>query len=143
MAELSDFQRAIVTEARSWLGTRFAHHGRTKGRSCDCAGLVIGVGAAVGCPIVDEAIYAPRPDPAMLLAHCERQGLRVPVAQAQVGDVALFAFQGQPQHLAILGDYFAGGLSMIHAFSLARKVVETRLDDSWPLVGVFRFKQVA
>lgn len=139
---LTDWQRAIVAEARSWLGTRFAHHGRVKGRSCDCAGLVIGVGAAIGQPVVDEAQYERRPDGAMLLAHCERQGLRVPVAAAQVGDVALFAFKGEPQHLAILGDYFAGGLSMIHAHSLARKVVETRLDESWPMVGVYRFKGI-
>lgn len=139
--ELTDFQKAIVAEARSWLGTRFAHHGRVKGRSCDCAGLVIGVGAEVGCPIIDEAQYDRKPDGAMLLAHCETQGLRVPIHEAQPGDVALFAFAGEPQHLAILGDYFAGGLSMIHAFSLSRKVIETRLDDSWPMVGVFRFKE--
>lgn len=139
--EPSELQRRIVAEAREWIGTRFAHHGRTKGRGCDCAGLIIGVGAAVGADIIDEPIYAPRPSGTMLLAHCERQGLRVAVQAAQPGDVALFAFKGEPQHLAVLGDYFAGGLSMIHAYSLARKVVETRLDDSWPIVGVFRFKE--
>ena len=143
MRQITDFQRRIVAEARSWIGTRFAHHGRVKDSACDCAGLIIGVGAAIGCPIVDEAAYSPRPDGAMLLAHCERQCLRVAVADAQVGDVALFAFKGQPQHLAILGDYYAGGLSMIHAFALARRVVETRLDESWPMIGVFRFKEAA
>lgn len=34
----------IFTISRSWLGTPFAHRQSTKGRGCDCAGLILGVG---------------------------------------------------------------------------------------------------
>src|SRR3569833_631271 len=34
---------AIVTEARSWIGTRYRHQGSMKGVGCDCLGLVRGV----------------------------------------------------------------------------------------------------
>ncbi len=41
-----------------------------------------------------------------------------------------------------MGDYHAGGLSMIHAYAPSRKVVENRLDVVWSqrLVGAFRFR---
>ena len=34
---------AIVTEARSWIGTRYRHQASLKGVGCDCLGLVRGV----------------------------------------------------------------------------------------------------
>jgi hypothetical protein len=54
------------------------------------------------------------------------------------------AFDSEPQHVAIVGDYAYGGLSIIHAFLMARKVVETRLDDVWQcrVVAAYKFRGV-
>lgn len=49
---MSDQPYRIVAEARSWIGTPFAHQGRKKGQGVDCLGLLIGVAAALrlrGC----------------------------------------------------------------------------------------------
>ena len=38
----------IVAEARAWVGTRWQHQQHTKGVATDCAGMVYGVGHALG-----------------------------------------------------------------------------------------------
>jgi hypothetical protein len=43
----------------------------------------------------------------------------------------LMRFEGDPTHLAIVGEHPEGGLSIIHAYAFSRKVVEHRLDEKW------------
>jgi hypothetical protein len=52
---------------------------------------------------------------------------------------------GTVRHMAIVADYVHGGLSIIHAWIPARKVVECRLDDVFmrSVCGCFRFKEIA
>ncbi len=122
---------AIVAEARTWIGTRFHHQARLKGVGVDCAGVVMGTAQSLGLFAEDVQGYARHPDGGQLETECARQMEQIPVADAQAGDVLLFKFDSEPQHLAIIGDYVHGGLSIIHAYSVARNVVETRLDDTW------------
>ncbi len=131
----------IVAEARTWLGTRFHHQGRLKGVGVDCAGLVAGVAESLGLPVQDRTDYTRQPDGQMLEETCDQQLDRIPVADIQPGDVLLMRFDEEPQHLAIVGDYALGGLSIIHAYAQARRVVETRLDDGWlsRVVVAYRF----
>lgn len=133
--------REIVATARQWLGTPWRHQGRLKGVACDCAGLIIGVGNALGYTDVDYRAYGHMPDGATLRrlcdTHLERSdGLRL-------GDVLLMRFKTHPQHLAIAGD---GGtpFSIIHAYAEARGCVEHRLDEVWMgrICGIYRFKGV-
>jgi hypothetical protein len=56
---------------------------------------------------------------------------RVDAASIDVGDVVLMRFSNHPQHLAIIGDYAHGGLSIIHAYAPSRRVVEHALSDVW------------
>lgn len=58
------------------------------------------------------------------------------------GDLALFAIEGNPQHVGLLTDY-EGGLGVIHSYAPSRKVVEHRLDKKWQqrIVKVFRWQQ--
>lgn len=121
----------VVMEARSWLGTRFHHQGRLKSVGCDCAGLVVGVAQALGLSEFDKTDYSRLPDGEMLRAVCDANMTGIAITDVQPGDVLLFKFDQFPQHLAIVGDYPAGGLSLIHAFAPSRKVVEVRLDDVW------------
>lgn len=123
----------IVETARTWIGTKWQHQARLKDVGCDCAGLVIGVAREVGIKGIDFDVtaYGRLPTGRELATHCGAHMRKVAKPEMQIGDVVLMKFEGEPQHLAILGNYHEGGLSIIHAYSLARKVVETRLDDLW------------
>lgn len=119
---------AIVSEARLWLGTPWQHQQRQRGLAVDCAGLIIGVGKALGLVDAgfDIADYSRMPD-GTLLAICADHLDRVPRAELAPGHVLVMAMEDEPQHLGIVGDYRHGGLSLIHASSRAGRVIETRL----------------
>ena len=51
-------RHAILTEARSWIGTPYQHQASAKGAGCDCLGLVRGVWRALWG---DEPEIAPPP----------------------------------------------------------------------------------
>lgn len=138
----------IVTEARTWLGTRFHHQARIKGVGCDCLGLVVGVvdqlqlrnAAGELLSSFDEVNYSRLPDGAYLTEKLAALLHEVPFEEMLPGDLALFDIKGNPQHLAILTDYEAS-IGMIHCFAPAHRVVEHRLDDEWKskLVKVYRW----
>ena len=120
---------AIVTEARRWLETPFHHQARLHGVGVDCVGLVIGVARALGlvAPDFDVAAYPRTPDGKSLMHLTDAHMTRIHEADMQPGDVVVVAFAKDPQHLGIVGDYRHGGLSIIHAHSIAGRVIETRL----------------
>lgn len=131
---------AVAAEARTWLGTRFHHQAHLKGVGCDCVGLVLGVGKALGifpADLTSRPEFAPyvgysrMPSGGRLEQACARFAVQIPVSEIRPGDVVLFNFNGAPSHAAIVGDYPAGGLSIIHAYAVTRKVVESRFDEGW------------
>ena len=121
----------VIAAAREWLGTRWHHQGRLKGVGVDCAGLVIGVAHQLNLATFDISNYDRVPDGNQLASICHAQMSRINAADLAPGDVMLMRFTGEPQHLAFVGDYPGGELSIIHAYAFARKVIETRLDDVW------------
>lgn len=133
---------AFIAEARTYLDppVRFRHQGRSH-RGVDCAGLLLASMAAIGRPIADLSAYGREPLGdglrGMLVANL---GESVPKAEMRPGDVVLMRFRGEPSHVALLGDYPYGGCSLIHAYAMAKKVVEHRLDDEWAgyIVEVWR-----
>ena len=144
----------VVTEARTWLGTRFHHQEAVKGVGCDCVGLVRGVGAALGIypddptslPEFQQFVgYGRDPMAGALEKGCDIFCTKIDVADAQPGDVFLIHFGEDPRHVAIIGDYPGGGLSIIHAYIMLRKVVESRVDESWQrlIAGAYRLPGVA
>ncbi len=140
----------IVQEARGWLGTPYHHQARVKGVGVDCGGLVIGIGRALGlCPAdFDIGGYSRQPDGTSLMAHCSIWMRQIELAAMAPGDVVVMRFERDPNHLAVLGDYRHGGLSVIHALGTRDgkgRVVEHRLDPASPhrLVAAFRLAEVA
>ncbi|MBM3617732.1 MAG: peptidase P60 [Alphaproteobacteria bacterium] len=145
----------LVTEARGWLGTPFRHQGRRKGAQggVDCLGLLIGAadgagmrvrdvrGRLVAVSTFDRRDYGHLPDGDALCQTLAEVMERVAPEAAQVGDVLLMRFDGNPQHLAIVTDY-EGGLGIIHAYAPARKVVEHAFDECWrkAVYACFRMK---
>lgn len=141
----------ITTEARAWIGTRFEHQAALKGVSCDCIGLMRGVGIECGIfprdylalPWVREFIgYGRQPIDGQMMRACR-------LFMQQVEDLAsarvvLMKFGAEPHHIGLIGDYPLGGFSVIHAYAPMRKVVEHRLDDIWRsrIVAIFEMPGV-
>ncbi|MDX2236291.1 MAG: peptidase P60, partial [Hyphomonadaceae bacterium] len=88
-------RRAILAEARTWLGTPYQHQASVKGAGCDCLGFVRGVW---------RAIYGPEPETPppytpdwaeaggaeTLYAAAQRSLREVALDAMQPGDVLLF-----------------------------------------------------
>lgn len=131
----------VVAEARRWVGTPFRHQGRTLGVACDCAGLVLGVAHALGLSSFVFSEYG-RDPVGTLKALCDEHMIQT--NEQAAGHVALMRFDSEPQHLAILGDYPHGGLTLIHAASQFKRVVEHRLDPKWQgkIVAIYRLPGV-
>lgn len=134
----------VVDAARGWMGTRFHHQGRVKASGgfyggCDCLGLLVGVARELGLVAknggflaeYDVRDYGHLPDAARLKAVLE--GLLLPVAEKDMraADVLLLRVAGVAQHLAIVTEHPYGGLGMVHALAVNRRVVEHRLDGQW------------
>lgn len=121
----------VVEQARTWIGTPFHHAARTKGLGVDCVGLLVGVSRELGLVAsdFDVPLYTPTPDGHTMLRWCNLYMTQVAEPAMQPGDIIVVITDAFPQHLAILGNYVHGGLSIIHAASNASppRVIETRL----------------
>lgn len=134
-------RQTIVEQARTWLGTPYLHQGRTKGVAVDCIGLIIGVSAELGHPIIAPDDYTASPNGDMLMKHARRQFVEIMDRKVPVpGDImVLWGWnRREPQHFAYVG-LIGGRLSMIHAFSKRKEVVEHAIDSFWQnrLVALF------
>lgn len=121
----------LVAAARVCLGTPFHHQGRVAGVGCDCAGLVLIAARAIGHHPPDSEGYGRMPKDGLLRDAVEQY--LVPAVDIAPGTVVLMQFETdvEPRHVAIVGDHPAGGLSLIHAYAPARRVVEHALDAAW------------
>jgi NlpC/P60 family putative phage cell wall peptidase len=131
----------VVAEAREWLGTRWHHQAAVKGVGTDCIGLVRGVCARLGLTPSDIMSsvaaspfigYGRTPYEGRLESACATFFTPITAEQAKPGDMVLISFDSViPHHVGLLGDYPAGGFSLIHAYMPSRKVIESRLDAVW------------
>lgn len=121
----------VVRVARSYLETPWHHMGRLPGVGLDCAGVPVCVARELGqvAPDFDVPAYTPTPDGREMLEWCNTYMTPVAREDMQPGDVVVLITDVYPQHMAILGDYVHGGLSIIHAANAAHppRVIETRL----------------
>ncbi|MDC7788690.1 NlpC/P60 family protein [Rhodoplanes sp. TEM] len=137
---------AIVTEARSWIGTPYRHQASLKGVGCDCLGLLRGVYRAL-YGTEPEAVPPYTPDWAeatgreTLLAAATRHLITIEPAAVQAGDVLLFRWRaGLPaKHAAIV----VSSGTMVHAHDGAR-VAEVAIAPWWRrrIAGAFAFPGV-
>lgn len=131
----------FVQACRGMLGVKFRHRGRNPRVGLDCAGLVIVGLRQIGLDPIDIKAYGREPHNDGLRQVTEANlGQPIPLEMARPGDVVLIRFDIYPHHLAVVGDYALGGLSLIHAYGDIGKVVEHRFDDVWRsrVCGVYR-----
>lgn len=141
---------ALVTAARSVLGTPYRHQGRVAGRSggVDCIGVPVLVAWATGLRGREWNVtgYRRLPDGHSLLRQLRAEmGTEIPAQQVRPGDVIVLDWGQFPHHVAIVGDYAHGGLSMIHADNVRGEVIEHRLLPLGPgrFVTAFQFPGVS
>ena len=121
----------VTRVARSYIGTPFHHMGRLPGVGLDCVGVLICCARELGLvtPGFDIPAYTPTPDGTTMLAWAKEYMTPLSREAMSPRNVILLITDTEPQHLAILGDYLHGGLSIIHAANSAKppRVIETRL----------------
>jgi hypothetical protein len=136
----------VVAYARETLGTAYQHQCRVAGVAMDCIGVPVHVALRLGMDAEVVADYGRQPRPDLMRNGLDKVLVRVPSSEMAPGDVVWIRFRDEPQHVAVVGDYVHGGLSLIHAYNGAglRNVVEHRLDETWQrrIVGVWRFPGV-
>lgn len=135
----------IVAKVRSYKDTPWHHMGRKPGVGMDCAGVLICAGRDLNLVSNDFDVsnYLSAPDGHSLLEWCEKyMGGRVFRNAMKPGDAIVLKSGDRPQHLAVLGDYVHGGLSIIHSSSdsFPKRVVETRLMFTSKLKFVAAYK---
>ena len=127
----------VIACARSFLGVRFAHQGRSAQHGLDCLGLLLVSAQKAGICLqgcsplqLDRRDYGTWPDQDFLQEMLSRY-LAV-TSHPEPGDVVLLRIEGRAQHLALISNYpEPGELGMIHAYAPARRVVEHRFDEHW------------
>jgi NlpC/P60 family putative phage cell wall peptidase len=144
-------RRAIVAEARGWIGTPYLHQASLKGAGTDCLGLLRGVWRALngGEPEIAPPYtpdWAESQGGETLLKAARRHFVSVGgLAAARPGDVLLFRWRPDYpcKHAAIVSDVEPGRLSIIHAYD-RHEVAEHALPDAWrrKVAAVFAFPEV-
>lgn len=94
----------VLAQARSYMGVRFKHLGRTREEGLDCFGLIIRVAWDLGLSDFTLAGYGRIPHPATVRHHCGEQMIEKQILQMQPADVVLMAHKRWVCHLAFVGD---------------------------------------
>lgn len=150
-------RKQVVTQARTWIGTPFHHQGRVKHVGVDCIGLLVGVikelgikstkkdnnGNLIPLESFDNTNYGRLPDGVLLQTSIEKHFYKVERNNIKPGDVLLFKFDENPQHIGIATDYPTDGLGLIHCYQCSGKVVEHIFSKIWHerLIEGYRVKR--
>lgn len=129
---------AAVAEARSYLGCKWRHRGRTR-YGIDCIGLVVASTAAGGVIMRDRVDYGREPwNDGLEREMLEHFG--EPVHDWRPGDIAMMRWEDRSEagHVGIIADN-SYGLSLIHSHSMS-SVIEHDIDEHWRklILEVFR-----
>lgn len=132
----------FVKTCRGYLDTPFRHQGRLPGVGLDCAGVAVCAARECGEEVADFLAYSRLPSSAVFLETIGKSCDRIRLSESLPGDLLVFEFDANPQHLAILTE--ASPMYIIHAYTPARKVVEHILDEQWKkkIRAVFRIRGV-
>lgn len=133
---------AIVAEARSYVGVRWRHRGRSR-FGIDCIGVIVKSLAAGGVHMRDRLDYGREPWRDGLSREMVDHFGQPVDGEWLPGDVAVMCGIGQPEpgHVGIIAEH-SGYLTLIHSYNAlsTETVTEHRIDDEWRrrIVAVYR-----
>ena len=121
-------RRAVVAEARRWIGTPWVPAGSERGVGANCLGFLAGVARNLGLNDLADAFvpyrgHAVPPTPKALLLGLRRHLRPVAPARALPGDLLLFDLGAGLRHVALL----SAPDTIVHAHEGQGRVVEQRL----------------
>lgn len=133
----------FIAKARSYIGTPFHHQGRLPGVGLDCVGVVVCAARELGYEVHDQVGYAKIPRGRTLIQAVEEHCDRIELATLQPGDLMLFSFIRDPQHLVIVTEVYPV-INVVHSWSDSGKTVENSMDEQWwrRLVGCYQLKGI-
>ena len=128
-------QQKIVEEARKWKETPYKHQGRTCGRACDCAGVLIGVAENVlGIKDIYDTRYGRNPENWQIKSVLDQHPNLITKDRdkMKIGDIVLMSLDGMTSHhVGIISDYSKQSFGLVHCYSSIGRVVEHRLNKVW------------
>lgn len=132
-------KKNIVECAREMLNTPFLHQGRLPNHGLDCGGLVICSMVAAGYNPKDLANYPEIPD-GSFIKLVEEQSDLVALNEVMAGDIMMFKWLQDPQHIAIVTQ--TDPIHIVHTWNAVGRVVENGLDEYWRkrLVACYRIR---
>ena len=112
----------VINEARSWLGIRWRHKGRSRSWGVDCVGLIYVVGKELGLTDYDNQGYNRDTSTVDIHPYLIKAGMsrRDNLIDTRVGDVLLIHDKVMPLHMAI----YSGSMTTIQANAYRRMVIE-------------------
>jgi len=129
----------IVNAARSYLGVKFRHQGRTRA-GIDCVGLLVCVARDLGASDYDATGYNRRAQGLGFLHHFQNNLDQISTQDAKPGDVLVFVESIFPCHTGIMSARHDLP-HLIHAHAPRGVVLEEPFGDEWrsKLRYAFRF----
>ncbi len=125
-------RRAVVAEARRWIGTPYHHQADVFGAGVDCAMILVRVFVDLGL----VAPFDPRPYPVDWHLHqseerylAQLRARSVEVAAPLPGDIVMWRYGRTYSHSAIVTDW----PRVVHAYATARIVEEADISLPGPL----------
>lgn len=148
---MSGARELIVPKAREFLGTKFQHQGRLKGRGIDCLGVPLcvaeelGIPDRLGRPILgsDYLNYPREPmDSEVLTVFCQPRLYEKNLRDVLPGDVLCFHVRNVACHIAIVTG--TARFTILHAYPGLGRVTEHLIDAKWTarIAGAFSFLEV-
>ena len=117
----------IVEKAREYIGTKFLHRGRDKKRGIDCIGLWICVLHDLDITQDEYTRYGKYPKPKIARKEIDKYFNKILIKDIEAGDMLYIKMRKLPQHFAV----YTNTDSIIHAFEMVGKCVESRYDKEW------------
>jgi len=135
-------RQEVVAAARSWIGVRWQHQGRTR-HGIDCVGLVVVVCRELGISDYDSMAYGRDPDARKFLGHFSAGGAtRINPRDVQDGDLIAFEQAGFPCHCGLASTRY-GARYVVHATLARRMVWEEQMHADAPIVAAYQLPGVA
>lgn len=109
----------ILSVARSWIGTPWVHHQRSKGLGVDCVGFINGVFKELGIELPPIDNYRRSPEGSELLDFINSLPFLREKEVIESGNILVFKVGLIPHHVG-----FSNGTGLIHADCVVGKVLE-------------------